>query len=62
MNEEDKLAARAAEIYPNSEALQREWVRAVRLVRKTPRGWVCDNPQRRCGGVVRQQQPVVEKE
>lgn len=38
------LAAQAARLYPQSEALQREWMRAVTVVRRTRRGWLLDHP------------------
>lgn len=34
----------AAKLYPHSEYLQREWLRAVAVVRQTSRGWQLDNP------------------
>lgn len=40
----DPLLARAQRNYPDSDYLQREWLRAVRLVRKTRCGWRLDNP------------------
>ncbi len=39
----DPLLARARRNYPDDEYLQREWMRAVALVRKTKRGWVLDD-------------------
>ena len=33
----------AAKLYPHSEYLQREWLRAVAVVRATTRGWVRDH-------------------
>ena len=33
------LSERAQALYPRDPYLQREWVRAVRLVRATSRGW-----------------------
>ena len=38
----DPLLARAQRAHPDSDYLQREWLRAVRVVRSTSRGWVCD--------------------
>jgi len=35
--------ARAARLWPNNEYLQREWLRAVQLVRATNRGWVAES-------------------
>ncbi len=40
------LPERAARAYPRSEALQREWLRAVAVVRSTRRGWLLDQPVR----------------
>ena len=40
----DPLLARAQRNYPDNDYLQREWLRAVRLVRRTTRGWRLDNP------------------
>ena len=39
-----EMQAKAARLYPHSEHLQREWVRAVSVVRRTHRGWVLDQP------------------
>lgn len=36
------MADRAARLWPDSPRNQREWLRAVALVRKTSRGWVAD--------------------
>jgi len=36
------LEERARRNYPDSEYLQREWIRAVRVVRATKRGYVLD--------------------
>lgn len=38
----DPLAERAALLYPHSEPLQREWLRAVQVVRATRRGWLLE--------------------
>jgi hypothetical protein len=38
----DPLALRAARLWPDSPALQAEWMRAVRVVRSTSRGWLLD--------------------
>ncbi len=46
----DALAARAARNYPDDPYLQREWIRAVGVVRRSARGWLLDNPARRVGG------------
>lgn len=40
----DPLAERAARLWPDSERNQREWVRAVTVVRRTRRGWLLDHP------------------
>ena len=37
----------APSLFPNSEYLQTEYVRAVGIVRGTSRGWLLDNPVRR---------------
>ena len=36
------LQQRAARAYPDSPALQAEWLRAVRVVRASRRGWLLD--------------------
>lgn len=36
------LAERAARNYPDDPYLQREWIRAVGVVRRTSRGWLLD--------------------
>ena len=38
------LLSRAQRLWPDSERNQREWLRAVSIVRKTSRGWRLDNP------------------
>lgn len=38
----DPLLLRAQKLWPDSEYLQREWLRAVKLVRGTRRGWQAD--------------------
>ena len=43
----DLLAQRAARLYPESAYLQREWMRAVALVRRTSGGWLLDRPTKR---------------
>jgi hypothetical protein len=43
----DLLLARAERAYPDSEFLQREWLRAVGVVRRTTSGWLLDNPRGR---------------
>ena len=39
-----ELVERATRLYPDSEYLQREWLRAVRVVRATTNGWQLDRP------------------
>ena len=36
------LSIHAARLYPGNEYLQREWIRAVAVVRSTKNGWQCD--------------------
>ncbi len=43
----DPLLARAQRLWPDDERNQREWLRAVGVVRKTTRGWRLDNPVKR---------------
>lgn len=43
----DPLLARAQRNYPDSDYLQREWLRAVGVVRRTGRGWLLDKPLQR---------------
>lgn len=38
----DPLLQRAQRLWPDSEYLQREWLRAVRVARSTRRGWLAD--------------------
>jgi hypothetical protein len=38
----EALQAKAASIYPHSQSLQREWLRAMETVRSTSRGYVLD--------------------
>lgn len=40
-------AIRAERLYPESPYLQAEWLRAIRVVRTTSRGWLLDQPQGR---------------
>lgn len=40
--EDTKLAQRAAELYPDSPYLQKEWMRAVGVVRSTLGGWLIE--------------------
>jgi len=42
-----ELADVAARLYPQSQYLQAEWQRAVRVVRASPRGWLLDAKQGR---------------
>lgn len=41
------MQERAARLYPDSEYLQREWLRAVSVVRSTRNGWHLDKPVER---------------
>jgi hypothetical protein len=41
MSEPD-LNVKAKQLWPTSERLRREWLRAVFVVRSTARGWVVD--------------------
>lgn len=41
------LIQRARRLYPQSDYLQAEWLRAVMIVRDTNGGWVLEVPQRR---------------
>lgn len=43
----DTMRAQAARLYPDSDYLQAEWVRAVRVVRSTSAGWLLDRRQGR---------------
>jgi hypothetical protein len=43
----DPLLQRAQRLWPDSERNQREWLRAVRVVRSTSRGWLLDRPVQR---------------
>lgn len=38
----DELQQRASRLWPDSDYLQREWLRAVRVVRQTGGGWLLD--------------------
>ncbi len=38
----DPMLQRAQRLWPDSERNQREWLRAVRVVRATARGWLLD--------------------
>lgn len=39
-----ELERRARELFPNDQYLQLQWLRGVRLVRTTARGWLLDPP------------------
>jgi len=39
------LALHARALYPHDPYLQQQWIRAVRLVRTTARGWLLDPPR-----------------
>jgi hypothetical protein len=41
------MLQRAQRLWPDSERNQREWLRAVRVVRATGRGWLLDRPVQR---------------
>lgn len=43
----DPMLQRAQRLWPDSERNQREWLRAVRVVRATGRGWLLDRPVQR---------------
>lgn len=45
----DGLEQIAARLYPADAYLQAEWVRAVRVVRGTSRGWLLDRPTPKAG-------------
>jgi hypothetical protein len=42
--DDDALEARARTLYPDDRYLQQQWLRAVRLVRTTARGWLLEAP------------------
>jgi hypothetical protein len=44
---DQRLSLRAVRLYPDSPYLQREWLRAVAVVRSTSRGWHLDQPVER---------------
>lgn len=44
------LLRRAIRLWPDNKVMQREWLRAVALVRSTKRGWVADDPVRQAAG------------
>jgi hypothetical protein len=39
------LADRAKVLWPDNDALQEKWIAAVQMVRRTPKGWVCDQSE-----------------
>jgi hypothetical protein len=39
------LAERAKILWPDNDSLQEKWIAAVQMVRRTPRGWVCDQTE-----------------
>jgi hypothetical protein len=41
------MLQRARRLWPDSERNQIEWLRAVRVVRATARGWLLDSPVQR---------------
>lgn len=41
---QDPMVQRAARLWPDSPTNQREWLRAVGVVRRTRRGWLLDQP------------------
>lgn len=45
----DGLEVIAARHYPDSAYLQREWIRAVQVVRASSRGWLLDRPAPKTG-------------
>lgn len=45
-----QLAARSARLWPDSPYLQAEWLRAVKTVRATTRGWLLERPVRKEAG------------
>ena len=42
--DDDALEDRARSLYPHDAYLQQQWLRGVRLVRTTARGWLLDPP------------------
>jgi hypothetical protein len=44
IRDDDDLERRAHELYPANEYLRQQWLRGVRLVRTTARGWLLDPP------------------
>jgi hypothetical protein len=44
---DDDLEQRARELWPESPELQRQWQRAMRLVRTTAHGWLLEVPRPR---------------
>lgn len=43
--EQRDISKTAARLFPDSQSLQAEWMRAVGVVRSTRRGWLLDRPQ-----------------
>ena len=43
----DELQQRAARLWPDSDYLQREWLRAIAVVRRSSSGWLLDKQVRR---------------
>jgi hypothetical protein len=41
-HDDAELEQRAGELFPGDEYLQQQWLRGVRLVRTTARGWCLD--------------------
>jgi hypothetical protein len=42
--EPSAIERRAQWLFPDNEYMQREWLRAVAVVRSTKRGWLLDHP------------------
>jgi hypothetical protein len=43
-HDDGELEQHARALYPGDEYLQQQWLRGVRLVRTTARGWLLDAP------------------
>jgi hypothetical protein len=43
-NDEHELEQHARELFPQDVYLQQQWLRGVRIVRTTARGWLLDLP------------------
>jgi hypothetical protein len=43
-HDDDELERHARELFPHDTYLQQQWLRGVRLVRTTARGWLLDLP------------------